>query len=76
MPLFSRKTLKRQARSAAQGGLAKLAPALWRHAGERLLILAYHRVLPSGDPETQTEHAGMWVTPDTLRAHIQDDEAI
>jgi peptidoglycan/xylan/chitin deacetylase (PgdA/CDA1 family) len=34
-----------------------------------LLGLMYHRVLPHGHPATESEQAGMWVTPETLRMH-------
>ncbi len=37
-----------------------------------LLILTYHRVLPSGHPDLKYEQPGMYVTPQTFRLHMDE----
>lgn len=60
------------AKAIANKSLRILAPGLWR-IKERpwLLILAYHRVLPTGHPDRTTEQPGMYVSPDTLALHLK-----
>jgi peptidoglycan/xylan/chitin deacetylase (PgdA/CDA1 family) len=51
----------------ALGSIAPLALRTLRRPS--LLGLMYHRVLPRSHPATESEQAGMWVTPETLRMH-------
>jgi len=39
-------------------------------AGDRLLILGYHRVLPTREAKSMGVQPGMFVTPETLRMHL------
>lgn len=71
MESAAKKLLRRRARRVAELGLARVAPRVWRLGADRLLVLAYHRVLPPGHPDLETEQSGMWVHPETLRSHIR-----
>lgn len=64
--------MKRLLKGTAQHAVAAAAPLWWKlHSRPRLLILMYHRVLPAGHPERATEQAGMYVSPETLRMHLE-----
>ncbi len=58
-----------------EGALIILAVFGWVRikltAKPTLLILTYHRILPSGDPQRRSEQAGMVTCPETLRKHIR-----
>lgn len=58
-----------------KGGLrsiaALVAPIRWNCQREpRLLVLMYHRVLPVGHIDRASEEPGMYVSPETLRMHM------
>jgi hypothetical protein len=53
-------------RSAA--GIA--GPHRWRR-GPCLLVLTYHRVLPEGHPDRESEQPGMLVSPELLAMHFE-----
>ncbi len=58
-----------------EGALVILAVFGWVRikliAKPTLLILTYHRILPPGDPQRNSEQAGMVTSPETLQKHIQ-----
>ncbi|MGM0767452.1 MAG: polysaccharide deacetylase family protein [Pseudomonadota bacterium] len=57
------------------GALAILAVFGWLRikltAKPTLIILTYHRVLPSNDPQRRFEQSGMVTTPEALQEHIK-----
>ncbi|HEU4654412.1 MAG TPA: polysaccharide deacetylase family protein [Steroidobacteraceae bacterium] len=64
--------MKRLIKSVLQNAAAKVAPMRWRiRSTPELLILMYHRVLPSSHPARATEQAGMYVSPETLAMHME-----
>jgi peptidoglycan/xylan/chitin deacetylase (PgdA/CDA1 family) len=63
--------LKRGLKRIATATLAPLAPLSWRmRSGRRLLVLTYHRVLPTSHPDRAIEQPGMYVSPQTLDLHL------
>lgn len=64
--------MKRLIKNVLQSATAAAAPVRWRaRAMPKLLILMYHRVLPSSHPARETEQAGMYVSPQTLAMHLE-----
>lgn len=64
-------SVKRQLRRAAENVVSALMPSVLRlQRTPRLLVLMYHRVLPPGHPDRQTEQPGMYVSPGTLGMHL------
>jgi peptidoglycan/xylan/chitin deacetylase (PgdA/CDA1 family) len=63
--------MKRLVKSRVQGAVAALAPKFWGRRGASLLVLMYHRVLPATHPERSSEQPGMYVSPETLRMHLE-----
>jgi peptidoglycan/xylan/chitin deacetylase (PgdA/CDA1 family) len=63
--------MKRMAKRVVNEAMANIAPMVWRwNRTPRLLVLMYHRVLPIGHPEREIEQPGMYVSPETLRMHL------
>jgi peptidoglycan/xylan/chitin deacetylase (PgdA/CDA1 family) len=62
-------TIKATLRSVAAGAYWT-SPHFLAHLRGRILILAYHRVMPRGDRETFVQ-PGMYVTPDTFERHLR-----
>ena len=54
----------------AKGTAGLVGPHRWPSNTGNLLILSYHRVLPSDDSRYEAEQTGMLVTPETLRNNI------
>lgn len=65
-------SVKRGVKRIAEDVLAPLAPVAWRMRGRapRLLVLMYHRVLPTTHPDRAVEQPGMYVSPETLDMHL------
>jgi len=63
--------MKSQLKRAIQAGVSRVAPWAWRQRRASLLILTYHRVLPSEHPDRASEQAGMFVSPQTLAMHLE-----
>jgi peptidoglycan/xylan/chitin deacetylase (PgdA/CDA1 family) len=61
--------VKQLIKRTAQGMVASIAPKVWGGAGS-LLVLMYHRVLPPAHRERGTEQPGMYVSPETLKTHL------
>lgn len=54
-------------------GVAMTAPLTWSwRAQGSLVVLMYHRVLPTGSPELCTEQPAMYVSPETLDLHLSE----
>lgn len=70
-PGFRGDRLKRLVKGLAQRAASAVAPLWLRSRPESLLVLMYHRVLPRGHRERDNEQAGMYVSPETLRMHIE-----
>ena len=62
--------LKRVLKRSAQTAVAAIAPHLWRHRSNMLLVLMYHRILSRDDPRREIEQPGMVVCADTFRLHL------
>jgi peptidoglycan/xylan/chitin deacetylase (PgdA/CDA1 family) len=63
--------MKRQLKRLAEDAVARIAPLNWRtRRAPKLLVLMYHRVLPSEHPDRRTEQPGMYVSPQTLAMHL------
>jgi peptidoglycan/xylan/chitin deacetylase (PgdA/CDA1 family) len=62
--------MRRLAKNLAQRAMALATPLWLRTRKTSLLVLMYHRVLPVGHADRETEQAGMYVSPETLRMHI------
>lgn len=53
--------------------VARAAPLTWHlRVPGSLVVLMYHRVLPAGSPERETEQPGMYVSPATLDLHLTE----
>ncbi len=64
--------LKRNLKRAFSSVSSAIAPKLWKmRAGNRLLVLMYHRVLPLDFSAARTEQPGMIVSPETLEMHLR-----
>ncbi len=63
-------TVKRCLKWSA-GAVARATGLLSRAHFGQVLVLAYHRVLPVGDPEIGAVEPGMYVTDETLRMHLR-----
>ena len=64
--------MKRFVKRALQLPIAAATPFIWRVRSQpSLLILMYHRVLPSGHHARRTEQPGMYVAPETLAMHVR-----
>ena len=50
---------------------ARFGRYLHLNSRPRLLVLMYHRILPSDDTRAMIEEPGMVVTPETFRQHIE-----
>lgn len=62
--------MKRTVKRLLQSGVASVAPFAWRLGAPSLLVLMYHRVLPDDHPDRANEQPGMFVSPQTLRMHL------
>lgn len=62
--------MKRLVKAAVQSLVARTAPVTWRFRDRSLLVLMYHRVLPRDHTDRNVEQPGMYVSPETLRMHI------
>ena len=57
----------------ARRGIGAFAPALWSlRRTPSLVILAYHRVLPSDHPDRAFEQPGMFVSPESFQMHVRE----
>lgn len=64
--------MKRRFKGMVKKVLSWGAPLLWRaRRAPGLLVLTYHRVLPTNHPGRRAEQPGMYVSPETLAMHIQ-----
>jgi len=63
-------TVKRLLKQVVQGAVAAVAPKFWGRGDSSLLVLMYHRVLPEGHPDRNSEQPGMYVSPETLAMHL------
>jgi len=64
------KSLKRFVKRSLQYAAASFGPHRRPAKSPQLLVLMYHRVLPSSDDRAQLEEPGMVVTPETFRNHL------
>lgn len=65
--------LKTMAKRMVVHTVARTAPITWRwRKPGSLVVLMYHRVLPEGAPERQSEQPGMYVSPETLDLHVTE----
>jgi peptidoglycan/xylan/chitin deacetylase (PgdA/CDA1 family) len=62
--------LKSIAKSMLRGAAGIAGPHRWRR-GPCLLVLTYHRVLPEGHPDRESEQPGMLVSPELLGMHFE-----
>lgn len=62
--------MKAAIKRVAEYAVAATAPATWHVRKPSLLVLMYHRVLPANHPDRATEQPGMFVSPETLRMHV------
>ncbi len=61
------------AKRAAVHAVARAAPATWRwRKPGSLVVLMYHRVLPTDSPLRRSEQPGMYVSPETLDLHVRE----
>jgi peptidoglycan/xylan/chitin deacetylase (PgdA/CDA1 family) len=64
--------MKQFLKNSLQHATALVAPLRWRmRSAPKLLILMYHRVLPSSHPAREIEQAGMYVSPETFAMHLE-----
>lgn len=62
--------MKSVVKRVAEYAIAATAPVTWHVRKPSLLVLMYHRVLPADHPDRATEQSGMFVSPETLRMHV------
>ena len=63
--------LKNLIKAFIESVVAIAGPHNWPTTQPKLLVLMYHRILPSGDERYQLEQPGMIVHPDTFAKHIR-----
>lgn len=63
--------MKTMLKKAVQTAVAMIAPQMWKLRPTSLLVMMYHRVLPNNHPNIATEQPGMYVSPETLRMHLE-----
>lgn len=66
-----RNTIKQFIKRCIQRTSARLGRHTRKASEPELIILMYHRVLPSDDKRALIEEPGMMVTPETLRTHLE-----
>jgi len=65
-----KKIIKQTVKQGLQYFAAKYGPHTQKSKEDQLLILMYHRILPSDDPRSIIEEPGMLVTPETFQQNL------